>query len=216
MDFRESFYDAIYDANSDLAQLIKDYHKQKLEAELPNRKDLWEKLTPTYNPGCKRIIITDDYFPTLGLPNVDLETRTIDSIEGNRVKVKEEDGSVVDVEPEYDLLVCATGFQTVDFMHPISMFGKDGRSLREIWSDGAQAYYGTCVEHMPNFGMLYGPNTNLGHNSETRTSHGSYNADESDRHYPDDRVPIPLHQRPHQARAGCEERRQVAQPDAEE
>lgn len=166
MDFRESFYDAIYDGSSDLAQMIRTYHQQKLEAELPNRKDLWDKLTPKYNPGCKRIIISDDYFPALGLPNVDLETRSIDCIEGNRVKVKDEDGKVVDVEPEFDLLVCATGFKTVDFMHPITMYGKGGRSLKEIWSDGAQAYNGTGVEDMPNFAMLYGPNTNLGHNSE--------------------------------------------------
>ena len=156
MDFRESFYDAIYDRNSDLAQLIRDTHKQKLETELPNRPDLWEKLTPSYNPGCKRIIITDDYFPALELPNVDLETRPIESISGSTIKVKGDDGEVVDVEPDFDLLVCATGFKTVDFMHPIELKGKNGRSLREVWKDGAQGYYGTCVESMPNFGMLYG------------------------------------------------------------
>jgi cation diffusion facilitator CzcD-associated flavoprotein CzcO len=166
MDFRESFYDAIWDGKSDLSQMIRVAHQQKLEAELPNRKDLWEKLTPKYNPGCKRIIISDDYFPALGLPNVDLETRAIDSISGNKVKVKEEDETVVDVEPDFDLLVCATGFKTVDFMHPINMYGKGGRSLRDIWHKGAQAYNGVVVEDMPNFAMLYGPNTNLGHNSK--------------------------------------------------
>jgi hypothetical protein len=165
MDYREAFFDAVWDGNSDLAQLIRDFHKQKLENELPNRKDLWEKLTPTYNPGCKRIIITDDYFPALGLPNVALETRPIDSISGNKIKVKGDDGTVQDVEPEFDLLVCATGFKTVEFMHPINMTGRNGRSIRDVWKDGAEAYYGTCVEDMPNFAMLYGPNTNLGHNS---------------------------------------------------
>lgn len=139
MDFRESFYDAVTDNQSENAQMIRTFHKQKLEAELPNRPDLWDKLTPQYNPGCKRIIITDDYFPTLGLPHVELETRTIDSISENKVKVKEEDGSVVDVEPDFDLLVCATGFKTVDFMHPIEMYGKGGRSLSDVWKDGAQA-----------------------------------------------------------------------------
>ena len=165
MDFREAFYDAVWDSTSDNAQLIRDMHKQKLENELPDRPDLWEKLTPKYNPGCKRIIITDDYFPTLSLPNVSLETRPIDSISGNKVKVKGDDGAVEDVEPDFDLLVCATGFKTVDFMHPINLTGKNGRSIRDVWKDGAQAYYGTCVEDMPNFAMLYGPNTNLGHNS---------------------------------------------------
>jgi len=142
--------------------MIKTFHKQKLEAELPDRQDLWDKLTPKYNPGCKRIIISDDYFPTLGKPNVSLETRSIDSISGNKIKVKEEGGEVVDVDQEFDLLVCATGFKTVDFMHPIELYGRNGRSLSDVWKDGAQAYYGTCVVDMPNFGMLYGPNTNLG------------------------------------------------------
>ena len=163
MDFRESFYDAVVDGDSALADEIRRQHKEKLETELKNRPDLWEKLTPKYNPGCKRVIITDDYFPCLNLPNVALETRPIDSIAGKNIKVKNEGGGVETVEHDFDLLVCATGFKTVDFMHPIELKGKNGRSLREIWKDGAQAYYGTCVEDIPNFGMLYGPNTNLGH-----------------------------------------------------
>ena len=104
---------AIFDGQSDNAELCRTLHKQKLEAELPNRPDLWEKLTPDYNPGCKRIIISDDYFPALALPNVDLETRAIDSIDGNKFNVKDENGTVVTVEPDFDLLVCATGFKTV-------------------------------------------------------------------------------------------------------
>lgn len=156
MDFREAFYDAVTDGQSDNAEMIRTFHKQKLETELSHRPDLWDKLTPKYNPGCKRIIISDDYFPTLGLAHVTLETRPIDSIAGNRVKVKNEDGEIVNVEPDFDLLVCATGFKTVDFMHPIEMYGKNGRSLSDVWKGGAQALYGTSVEDMPNFGMLYG------------------------------------------------------------
>lgn len=183
MDYREAFFDAVWDGKSNEAEMIRTFHKQKLEAELPNRKDLWDKLTPDYNPGCKRVIITDDYFPALGLPNVDLETRPIDSISGSKVKVKDDEGKVVDVEPDFDLLVCATGFRTVEFMAPIKMTGRNGRSLSDVWkgetssayrpvidansliTDGAEAYYGVTVEDMPNFAMLYGPNTNLGHNS---------------------------------------------------
>ena len=177
MDFREGFWDAVNDANSGNAQMIRDFHKQKLETELSSRPDLWEKLTPSYNPGCKRIIISDDYFPALALPHVTLETRPIDSISGDKIKVKDDDGNPTDVDSEFDLLVCATGFKTVsgviqralprvsgvgltiyqvDFMAPIKMYGKNGRSLDDVWKDGAQAYYGVCVEDMPNFGMLYG------------------------------------------------------------
>lgn len=131
---RESFYDAVWDGKSDLAEMIRIFHKQKLENELPNRKDLWDKLTPKYNPGCKRVIITDDYFPALGLPNVTLETRPISEISGNKVKVKDDDGKIEDAEPGgFDLLVCATGFKTVEFMHPINMTGRNGRSIRDVW-----------------------------------------------------------------------------------
>lgn len=163
MDFRESFYDAIIDGDSAMAEDLRKQHRMKLETELASRPDLWDKLTPTYNPGCKRVIITDDYFPALARENVALETRAIDSMSAKNIKVKNESGGVENVEHDFDVLVCATGFKTVDFMHPIELKGKKGRSLREVWRDGAQAYMGTCVEDIPNFGMLYGPNTNLGH-----------------------------------------------------
>ena len=137
----------------------------RIPDQLPNQPEMWEKLTPKYNLGCKRIIISDDYFPALNQDNVSLETRPIHSVEGHSVKVVGDNGEPTVVEDDYDLLVCATGFKTVEFMHPIQLYGKDGHALRDLWKDGAQAFYGICVEDMPNFGMLYGPNTNLGHNS---------------------------------------------------
>lgn len=164
MDFRESTHGFISDSNSPLARLFTDASKNMMEQQLPNKPDLWRKLTPTYNIGCKRVIISDDYFPTIGLSHVDLETRAIQGIEGNAVKVAGDDGETVRLE-DFDLVVCATGFQTVDFMHPIKLTGTGGRHIDEIWKDGAKALYGMVVEDMPNFGMLYGPNTNLGHNS---------------------------------------------------
>jgi hypothetical protein len=134
--------------------------------QLAGHPDLLEKLTPKYKIGCKRIIASDDYYPALLQPNVDLETRSIHSVSGKNVKVidpttNEPTNSLSD----YDLIVCATGFQTLDFMHPIKMHGAGGRSIHDVWRDGARALYGITVESMPNFGMLYGPNTNLGHNS---------------------------------------------------
>lgn len=113
---------------------------------------------------CKRVIITDDYYPTLGLPNVSLETRPIHSISSSTVIVNGDSGATP-LDTDFDLIVCATGFNTVEFLHPIELTGRKGRKLSDVWSNGAKAYNGTCVEDMPNFGMLYGPNTNLGHNS---------------------------------------------------
>jgi hypothetical protein len=62
-------------------------------------------------------------------------------------------------------LVLATGFRTVEFLYPIQVTGTNSRPLSKIWQDGASALYGTTVPSLPNFGMFYGPNTNLGHNS---------------------------------------------------
>ncbi|KAK4624563.1 FAD-binding monooxygenase ktnD [Fulvia fulva] len=165
MDFREWTHGFVADANSDTSKLFAQMSKQMLEEQLPNRPDLHEKLTPKYQLGCKRIIISDDYFPAIGQDNVTLETRPISSIDGHAVKVHDPNGYPVPAREDYDLLVCATGFKTVDFMHPIKLTGKNNLPIGEVWKDGAQAFYGITVSEMPNFAMLYGPNTNLGHNS---------------------------------------------------
>ncbi|QIX00643.1 hypothetical protein AMS68_006160 [Peltaster fructicola] len=165
MDFRESFYPAVTDKNSPAAKEIRQQCLDQMHAALPNQEELWKLLTPKYEPGAKRVIISDDYYPALARPNVHLETRSIHAISRHSVSVKDQDGQIKDAAPKYDLLVCATGFKTVDFLHPIKIVGRNGRALGDVWKDGAQALYGVTSEDMPNFAMLYGPNTNLGHNS---------------------------------------------------
>ncbi|KAK5153913.1 hypothetical protein LTS14_007133 [Recurvomyces mirabilis] len=165
MDFREWTYGAIVDPSSEPAKQFKELALDMLHRQLPDQPEMWEKLTPTYTLGCKRIIISDDYYPAINQDNVSLEVRPIASVSGKNVKVKTDIGDAVDTDTDYDLLVCATGFRTLEFMHPIKIYGKGGRSLHDIWKDGAHGYNGTCVTDLPNFGMLYGPNTNLGHNS---------------------------------------------------
>lgn len=162
MDFREAFFGAVSDGEGPVANEIRRSCLEMMRTALPDRPETWEKLTPTYAPLCKRVIISDDYYPCLARPNVQLESRKISSITSTGVSV-EEGGQ--DSHEELDLLVCATGFQTLDFMHPISITGSNGRALSDIWTNGARAFNGVTVEDMPNFGMLYGPNTNLGHNS---------------------------------------------------
>jgi cation diffusion facilitator CzcD-associated flavoprotein CzcO len=224
MDFRESFYDAVIDGSHPFADELRRQSKEMMQTQLADRPDLWEKLTPKYNPGCKRVIISDDYYPTLALPNVALETRPIHRIGSNSVSVVGEDGKPDVVEADYDLLVCATGFQTTEFMHPIQLTGRNGRKLSDVWHKGAQAYNGTCVEDMVS--IQSPPNTN----PPTTTSLTSHPAQlrhalrpqhkprpqlvsvstlppktkrltESHQHNPHDRSPIPVHQRPHQPRA---------------
>ncbi|KAJ5490063.1 hypothetical protein N7453_010888 [Penicillium expansum] len=158
MEFREAFYTAIADGDSDLSHVIRASCTSAMKSQLPNRPELWDELTPNYAPGCKRVIITDDYYPTLARENVHLETRGITGITESGIEV---DGD----EQEHDLIVLATGFRTVEFMNPIRIYGANGRSLEDIWRNGATALNGVVVEDLPNFGMFYGPNTNLGHNS---------------------------------------------------
>ncbi|KAG9683235.1 FAD/NAD(P)-binding domain-containing protein, partial [Aureobasidium melanogenum] len=159
MDFRESFYGIIGDSTSAGADEVRKYNQAMLDAAFPNNPTMQEKLRPNYNPGCKRIIISDDYYPALALPHVSLITDKISNI--TKTGIETEGGQ----HQDYDLIVLATGFKTLDFMHPIQMQGYNNTSLSSIWSQGARALYGITVSSMPNFGMCYGPNTNLGHNS---------------------------------------------------
>jgi cation diffusion facilitator CzcD-associated flavoprotein CzcO len=165
MDFRESWYDAAVVENSDLNEEMKRLCTEMMKTQLVNKPELSPVLTPDYPPGCKRIIISDDYYPALDRSNVDLETGAIERITA--------DGIIVGgKEIKLDVLVFATGFQTLDFMYPIKIYGENGRTLQDIWPNGAQAYLGITVESLPNFSMLYGPNTvgSLPHQS-TKTNY---------------------------------------------
>ena len=120
---------------------------------------LREVLVPDYPVGGKRILLSDDYYPALGRPNVELVTQGIERLVGEGVVTR--DG---ELHPA-DAVVLATGFHTTEFLVPMEVRGLGGRDLHECWSAGAEAYLGLAVSGFPNFFMMYGPNTNLGHNS---------------------------------------------------
>lgn len=121
--------------------------------------ELRAALTPDYPIGCKRILISDDYYQAMVRPNVELVTDPIERIEPRGLVTR--DGTLREV----DAIVFATGFETTSFLAPLDIEGRNGLKLREVWKDGAEAYLGIVVSGFPNFFMLYGPNTNLGHNS---------------------------------------------------
>jgi cation diffusion facilitator CzcD-associated flavoprotein CzcO len=162
MNTRESYYQAVNHADSSDSSTMTATCKQHMQTQLPDRPDLWEKLTPNYPPGCKRILLSDDYYPTLRLPHVTLRTQHIDRMTDAGVVIKE---GAHEKEIDLDLVIFATGFQAKDFLHGIHVQGAGGETLRSKWANGASALYGVTVDTLPNFGMLYGPNTNLGHNS---------------------------------------------------
>lgn len=120
---------------------------------------LRKALVPDYPIGAKRILITDDYYPALQRSNVSLVTEPISRIAPHGIETA--DGK----EHPADVLVLATGFESTSFLAPMQVVGRDGLSLNEVWRDGAEAYLGITVAGFPNFFMMYGPNTNLGHNS---------------------------------------------------
>ena len=134
-----------YIANKEMELHLKDEAKQK-------------KLTPDYAPGCKRILFANDWWPTMALDYVHVNTSPIDSITAAGVKTQ-------DGELPVDILIYSTGFDTTHFLGPMTMTGLANRSLHDVWSRGAEAHLGITVNGFPNFFMLYGPNTNLGHNS---------------------------------------------------
>jgi cation diffusion facilitator CzcD-associated flavoprotein CzcO len=117
------------------------------------------KLTPDYPIGCKRILIADDYYQALVRPNVAVVTDAIERIAPGGVV------TAGGVEHAVDTLIFATGFDTTSFLAPMEITGRGGESLTERWRAGAEAHLGITVAGFPNLFLLYGPNTNLGHNS---------------------------------------------------
>ncbi|QGY02736.1 NAD(P)/FAD-dependent oxidoreductase [Methylobacterium mesophilicum SR1.6/6] len=122
-------------------------------------KDLRAKLTPDYRLGCKRVLISDDYYPALQRDNVTLVTDRITRI--TEAGVVTETGRAHDL----DAIVYATGFDVTATFARMNLVGREGLRLTEAWSDGMGAYQGITVAGFPNYFMLLGPNSGLGHNS---------------------------------------------------
>jgi cation diffusion facilitator CzcD-associated flavoprotein CzcO len=118
-----------------------------------------ESVVPDYPIGCKRILIASDWYPALLRPTVTVVDRPVDHIEADAVVTS--DGQ----RRPADALIFGTGFATTEFLAHIPVTGEGGRSLADEWRDGARAYRGVAVPGFPNCYLLYGPNTNLGHNS---------------------------------------------------
>jgi cation diffusion facilitator CzcD-associated flavoprotein CzcO len=143
---------------SSLASVLQRVGEAHLRRSIPD-PDLRAKVTPGYLPGCKRILVANDYLPSLAQPNVDVVTAGIREIRGNTVVAA--DGS----EREVDTIIFGTGFHVLDMPIADKVRDGEGRSLAEHWDGSPQALRGTTVAGFPNFFFLLGPNTGLGHNS---------------------------------------------------
>jgi cyclohexanone monooxygenase len=132
-----------------MTELARSYLARKIEDPT-----LREALTPDYPVGCKRPLISRNWFPALLLPNVRLITEPI-------VEIIEKGLRTADGEShEVDTIIYGTGFKANEYLSTIDVIGESGHHLHETWKEGAEAYLGLSVPGYPNFFMLYGPNTN--------------------------------------------------------
>lgn len=141
-----------------LGWALKKGHVKESEEYVPDPEKR-AKLLPDYDPGCKRVLFSNDWWPAMGRSNVEIETTGIERI--TETGIRTIDGT----NHAFDVIVYGTGFDTNHFLGPVDVKGLGGRDLREEWKDGADAHLGIGVSGYPNFYLLYGPNTNLGHNS---------------------------------------------------
>ncbi|MBC8187555.1 MAG: NAD(P)/FAD-dependent oxidoreductase [Proteobacteria bacterium] len=121
--------------------------------------ELRKKLRPDFQFGCKRILISDEYWSSFEKPNVELVTDPIEEIRSDGIQTK--DGSIRPL----DAIIIATGFDLGFTSAPFPITGLGGRSLDDAWEDGAVAYKGMSVSGFPNWFILMGPNTGPGHTS---------------------------------------------------
>ena len=137
--------------------LLKTLSQANRFVQLRGDRRLWNATTPDTPVGCKRLLITSDWFPTMRRENVDLVPDGIAEVT--------EDG-VVDCQGRAhpaDAIVFGTGFKTTEFLAPMEVVGRDGIRLNEdAWAHGGEAYLGISVAGFPNMFLLYGPNTNHG------------------------------------------------------
>jgi cation diffusion facilitator CzcD-associated flavoprotein CzcO len=133
--------------------------RRHMRRQVPD-PDLRRALEPAYRLGCKRILVSNDYYPALGRENVELISSGITEVTPTGVRCS--DGS----ERELDVLVCGTGFRIEEVFAHLDVRGRGGLTLTEAWAGGIEAHRGTAITGFPNFALLSGPNTGTGSTSQ--------------------------------------------------
>jgi cation diffusion facilitator CzcD-associated flavoprotein CzcO len=133
-------------------EALADWHRRSQVSDA----ELLRKVTPDYTIGCKRILLSNDWYPTLARADVDLETTGIAAIEPRGVLLR--DGRRV----ELDALVLSTGFEATDLPISHRIHGRQGMLLADQWASGGQAYASVSVHNFPNLFLMNGPNSGLG------------------------------------------------------
>ena len=145
-----------------LLKLFKRISQRRIDKAIAD-PELRRKVTPTDEIGCKRIMLTDEWYPTLTEPNVELIADRIAEITPDGIRTQS------GAERPADAIVLATGFATHGFVAPMEITGAGGRRLADEWAGVPRAYLGLSVPSFPNLFLLYGPNTNGGSGSVVNT-----------------------------------------------
>ncbi|MGH2758696.1 MAG: flavin-containing monooxygenase [Actinomycetota bacterium] len=153
--FEENFANTVVDAESPQVQMMQQLCLANLEDNVPD-EELREKLRPTYQAACKRLVISPDFYQAIQRPNARLVTDAIERIEPSGIRTA--DGKL----HELDVIVLATGFRVDRFMRPIEVHGRDGVSLDDVWAERPSAYLSISIPDFPNLFMLNGPNGPVG------------------------------------------------------
>src|SRR6266404_1347673 len=132
--------------------------REHLQAQVPDPK-LRAVLTPSYEFGCKRVLISNDFYPAIQRLNVELVTDAISEVREHSIVTA--DGNVREV----DVLIYGTGFRATEPLYGASIIGRNGLDIHQAWKERISAYLGVTIAGFPNFFILLGPNTGLGHNS---------------------------------------------------
>ena len=145
--------------NGALTRLAEKAARAHLQAQVAD-PELLKALTPNFRIGCKRVLISNDWYPTLQRPNVQLAA-------GAAVRATAK--AVIDAAGEahpVDAVVLATGFEVAKSMMRLPVFNAAGQSLGEAWAEGVRSFWGVSVSGFENVFLMLGPNTGLGHTSQ--------------------------------------------------
>jgi len=132
--------------------------RRHLRRQVPD-PELRRRLTPGFTIGCKRILLSNDYYPAITQPNVEVVTEGIERVEANAIVTR--DGA----RREVDTIIFGTGFRVTEMPWADRVLGRDAQTLNDVWQGSPRAYLGTTISGFPNLFALVGPNTGLGHNS---------------------------------------------------
>jgi len=149
-----------FKANSNIAKLAIKGSIKQLKRQIPDDKDLQIAMTPKFQFGCKRLMLTNDYYPALNRSHCTVHSAKIEKVNDHSITM--ENG----MTQKLDVLILATGFLVQDFFAPLQVTGTNSTNILQKWKESEpRLYYGIVSSETPNYFVLLGPNTALGHNT---------------------------------------------------